>query len=140
MKKTNEMMYNYWSKRLEAFWHKYKFEIKLIGGALLVVCVISHFAYQQDERPQTFKDRVEQHLSKWDGSHRKLETYIKASMNDPGSYQHISTSYIMPPDTATAAVFITTFRGKNAFGGVVTQTVRARCNIQTGKVEAILSE
>lgn len=135
------MKYDFYFLKLEAFWQKRK---RWIISFLLILAVFA-IIERQKQKPITAKtaitiqERVVSHLSKWNGSHRELEAYIKASMNDPGSYEHIETKYILPADTATSAIYITTFRGKNAFGGVVTQTVRARCNIYTGKVEEIIS-
>lgn len=133
-------MYDYYFRKLEAFWQRYK---KWFWPLVISVLIVWFFdsVCQRMKRPKTFQERVESHLNKWGGSHRELETYIKASMNDPGSYEHVSTKYIMPPDsTFNSAIFITTFRGKNAFGGITVQTVRARCNINTGKVEVIIED
>ena len=66
--------------------------------------------------------QIENQFSSWDGSHRKVERAIKENMNDPDSYKHVSTTY---QRTNTGLVVLTTYRGKNAFGGVVTGTARA---------------
>ena len=93
--------------------------------------------YNHSQRPKTFREQVEQYLE-INGSHRVLEDYVKAHMNDPGSFEHVETKYIMPKDTGvTATVYIMTYRGKNSFGGVVTETIRATCYIKTGKVLSV---
>jgi hypothetical protein len=40
-------------------------------------------------------------------------------MNDPDSYDHVETKYV---DKGTYIRVISTFRGKNAFGGMVKNT------------------
>lgn len=70
----------------------------------------------------------------WDGSHNKLTEYIKSSMNDPGSFVHVKTVY---RDLDKYLLVTMTFRGKNAFGGTVTNTVTAKVNLD-GQVLEIL--
>ncbi len=66
--------------------------------------------------------KIEAQFSGWDGSHRNLEQMIKDSMNDPDSYEHVETRYI---DKGTYIRVFCTFRGKNAFGGIVKNTKAA---------------
>jgi hypothetical protein len=67
------------------------------------------------------EELIKAQFSLWDGSHTKFTQAIKASMNDPSSYQHVNTTYVdLPGDRL---VITTTFRGKNAFGAVVTNTM-----------------
>ena len=72
------------------------------------------------------KERIEGGFSAWDGSHRGLEKLIKKTMNDPDSYQHEETSY---SDKGDYLLVKTTFRGKNAFGGVVKNWVIAKADL-----------
>lgn len=82
------------------------------------------------------QERLESGFSAWDGSHRALTKLVKASMNNPDSYEHVETRYRDEGDT----LFLQTrFRGTNAFGGVVTQTVTARADLD-GAILEILSE
>ena len=66
---------------------------------------------------------IQEQFSSWDGSHKALERIIKNSMNDPSSYEHVDT-YYKELDNGHILV-TTTFRGKNAFGGVVTNSMTA---------------
>ena len=59
---------------------------------------------------------------KWDGSHTQLTQLIKSLMNDPDSYKHVKTLY---GDQDSVILVTTTYRGKNAYGGVVTETISA---------------
>jgi hypothetical protein len=70
--------------------------------------------------------KIEDQFSAWDGSHRKLEDFIKKNMNDPDSYEHVETVYW---DRGDFLVVKTTFRGNNAFGGKVKNSVRAKVSL-----------
>jgi len=82
------------------------------------------------------KKKIESQFSAWDGSHRNLERVIKESMNDPDSYEHVKTVYW---DRGDHLIVKTTFRGKNAFGGVVKNSVTAKVSLD-GQVLQILSQ
>lgn len=76
------------------------------------------------------KARVKAQFSTWDGSHNNLEKFIKSRMHDPGSYEHVETNYL---DRGDILIITTKFRGKNAFGARVLNTVQAKVDIN-GKV------
>jgi hypothetical protein len=78
--------------------------------------------------------KIEDQFSAWDGSHRKLEDFIKKNMNDPDSYEHVETVYW---DRGDFLVVKTTFRGNNAFGGKVKNSVRAKVSLD-GEILEIL--
>jgi hypothetical protein len=58
-----------------------------------------------------------------DGSHPETVRLIKAKMNDPNSFEHVETRY---RDKGKYLIVVCEFRGKNAFGGVITQKVRVK--------------
>lgn len=78
--------------------------------------------------------RIEDGFSAWDGSHRGLTALIKKGMNDPKSYEHVETTY---GDKGDSLVVKTTFRGKNAFGGVVANWVIAKTDLDGNVIEVI---
>jgi hypothetical protein len=80
------------------------------------------------------KERLERGFSAWDGSHRGLTKVIKESMNDPKSYEHVETRYA---DKGDHLIVKTTFRGKNAFGGVVPNWVIAKTDLDGNVLEVI---
>ena len=80
------------------------------------------------------KEQIEKNFSAWDGSHRGLTELIKKSMNDPASYDHVETVYW---DKGEHLVVKTTFRGKNAFGGVVKNWVMAKVDLNGNVIEVI---
>ncbi len=109
--------------------------ILLLGG----LCALFYFGGRSGEEPKTVRERIEAHLSAYDGSHPELEAYIKSRMNDADSYEHVETKFFIPKDEgATDAVFVTTFRGNNAFGAKVLQSVKARCEIGSGKILEVM--
>lgn len=92
-------------------------------------------------RPKGFQGLIESRLSHYDGSHNELEAYIKSKMGDPSSYEHIKTTYVIPKDqSAKTTIFTTTFRGKNALGVLVTNSISARCDIESGRVIEVLPQ
>jgi hypothetical protein len=89
----------------------------------------------RDPTPKTAeeirRDMIEGQFSAWDGSHRKLVQYVKNGMNDPGSYEHVETQF---RDDGDSVFLIMTFRGNNAFGAKVANTVYATANPTTGEI------
>lgn len=80
------------------------------------------------------KKEIEKEFSAWDGSHRGLTRAIKKVMNDPSSYDHVETSY---SDRGDHLIVKTIFRGSNAFGAIVRNTIKAKVS-NDGQVLAIL--
>ncbi len=85
---------------------------------------------------QIRQEKLENSFSAWDGSHIALTKLIKQSMNDPKSYEHDKTVYW---DKGDHLIVRTDFRGKNAFGGVVRNWVKAKVSID-GQVLEIIEE
>jgi hypothetical protein len=81
-------------------------------------------------------ERILKHFSSWDGSHIGLTKLIKNSMNDPKSYEHVNTKY---SDEEEYLLVKTTFRGKNKFGGVVTNWISAKVSLD-GRVLQVLDQ
>lgn len=82
-------------------------------------------------------ERLSGCFSGWDGSHRETTALIKKAMNDPDSYQHDETKYV---DNGDHLVIISSFRGKNAFGGVVKNWIKVKTDIETCKIIDVLGE
>lgn len=91
----------------------------------------------EEQANQAREDIISKAFSAWDGSHIALTKIVKNSMNDPSSYEHVDTRYL---DQGETLFVIMEFRGKNAFGGVVKNTVRARTNAVTGEVIEVVSQ
>lgn len=80
------------------------------------------------------KELIKKQFSAWDGSHPALTRIIKKSMNDPKSYDHVETGYW---DQGDHLIVKTTFRGKNAFGGVVVNWVKAKVDLKGNVIELL---
>ena len=80
------------------------------------------------------EERIKRGFSGWDGSHKGLTKVIKSMMNDPGSYEHAETVYWSQGDHL---IVRTSFRGKNAFGGVVLNWVKAKVDLDGNVLEII---
>lgn len=98
--------------------------------------------YESD--PTSLNDKInldtfKGNFSGWDGSYRPLEKMIKASMNDDSSYKHVETVYHLILNKDPHAIVKTTFRGTNAYGAVVKESISARIDVKTGEVVSILN-
>jgi len=89
---------------------------------------------KQEAEASARKEMIEKQFSAWDGSHIKLTRLIKDSMNDPDSYDHVKTKYW---DMKDHLIVLTTFRGKNDFGGTVKNTVKAKVSLDGEDIEII---
>ena len=72
----------------------------------------------------------------WDGAHIKLKEAVKASMNDPDSFKAGETRYI---DKIDHLIVIMDFSGKNAFGGIVKNSITAKTDKHTCEVLEIVN-
>lgn len=104
----------------------------------IIVFVIIGYVKLTPSKPmskqESRKELVSKGFSNWDGSHRSLESHIKSAMNDPKSYEHVSTVYW---DRVDHLIVLTKFRGKNAFGATVINEVRAKVGIDGEVLEII---
>lgn len=66
-------------------------------------------------------------FSEWDGSHNNLVQFVKQNMNDPQSFEHVSTGYSdIGGDTLLIKM---NYRGKNAFGAKMLTQITALVKI-----------
>jgi len=82
------------------------------------------------------EERIASGFSSWSGSHYQLTAKIKNLMNDPKSYEHIKTVYL---DMGSYLIVQTSFRGRNGFGALVINSVKAKCDLD-GKVLNIIEQ
>ena len=98
------------------------------GGWDLAACLYTVAEETPEERQaEEFKKAEDRRkgfhcLSPWDGSHREFELLVKRHMNDPDSFEHVSTRVTPVQSDTGRHTIIMEFRGRNAFGGVVTNT------------------
>jgi len=79
-------------------------------------------------------DNFEKGFSPWDGAYRSLESRIKKSMHDGDSYEHVSTRFRLILNGMPYAMITTQFKGKNAFGAVVQNSVTAKVDLASGDI------
>jgi len=111
--------------------------MKVSGGFIVIVVLLMMFgAYGVLHNPPTTtestvtvpaktpeelrQERIVQQFDQWHGYHKRSVEAIKSTMNNPKSFEHVSTRYW---DRGDLIEVETTFRGTNAFGGVVTNTI-----------------
>ena len=78
------------------------------------------------------KKKIEKGFNSWNGTHRELTKQIKEMMNDPDSLEHLETKYLTFRDYM---IVIVEFRGKNAFGAIVKDKVRAKVSYEGDVLE-----
>lgn len=111
----------------------------LVVGIMFAFCLVALIASlviapKPKTEEQLRTERIQQAFSPIDGSHRGLEEHIKKAMNDPDSYKHDETAFV---DKGDYLIVKTTFRGKNAFGGVVKNTITAKVDLDGRVLEII---
>lgn len=85
---------------------------------------------------QKRQEKIEAQFSSWDGSHRALVSYLKEHLNDPGSYQHVKTTYRDAGAVGVDMLLVEcTYRAKNAFGALVLGQVVAVVDLDGRLVE-----
>lgn len=71
-------------------------------------------------------------VSPWDMSYEPFNNYIKSYINNPKSFEHVKTITRYVTDVEKPYVYlVTTFRGTNSFGAIVTNTVKAKVDAKT---------
>jgi zinc-ribbon domain len=80
---------------------------------------------------------VSKGFSAWDGSHIELEQWVKQSLKDPGSYEHIETRY---SDEGGHIALIMRYRAKNGFGGYTVGRVVATAAVDGALTEIVSSQ
>lgn len=113
---------------------------KILITIVIAICVVMFIAYLKSTPVEPLskeaqrRQLIEKKFDSWDGSHRNLVIYIKENMNDPDSYKHVKTTFY---DNGQYLLVQTSFRGKNAFGGVVLNHVRAKVGIDGSIIEIL---
>ncbi|MBI9057769.1 MAG: hypothetical protein JEZ01_08335 [Labilibaculum sp.] len=118
----------------EGFFSRFKYFFVTIIVSLIVLITCNRKTDISNLEPKSREQRITEQFDSWDGSLYSLENLIKKGMHDPSSYEHIETRYADKKDYILVS---TSFRGKNAFGALVKNTVSAKVDIN-GKVIEIL--
>lgn len=110
--------------------------MKIAMFIFVAFCIILVIAVMEDKNEstktpvtKTIDPALKSQFSAWDGSHRKTVEYVKARMHDPSSFKHVRTTYIDNLAEGHRFIFMT-YRGKNAFNAVVTNSITAKVNLK----------
>lgn len=87
---------------------------------------------KEAEEKAKFDEWVKRQFSGWDGSHRELVKLVKENMNDAKSFEHMETKYSV--DGRNGIKVFMKFRGANAFGAKVINTVEAYANYKDNTI------
>ena len=79
--------------------------------------------------------RVQAQFSTWDGSHKALAKYIKDSLDDPASYEHIKTTF---DDRFVNLVVTMTYRYRGRSGNMERGSIKAVVDLD-GKILEVTS-
>lgn len=81
---------------------------------------------QKEEHEKRVAEFVDKCLSSWDHSHRELVKLVKQNMNNPKSFEHVETRYGVTGDYAG---IVMVYRDTNAFGAIVTNSIKAKVSL-----------
>lgn len=122
------------------------FIIAIIAGFILYKFITPSEATSSPLSAQEIKENSAQELlfsqfSGFNGSHAALVTKVKNTMHNPDSFEHVDTIYYWTDETKKSAgdkiTVRMTYRGTNAFGGVVTETVMAQVDTHGNVLEVL---
>lgn len=96
------------------------FAVGVVGFSMILTAVNGDKIATPKKTPEeTRLQKIEKQFSKWDGSHELLATYLKESLKDPDSYEHIETRYVVKNDTLHV---VTAIKATNSFGAKIKTT------------------
>jgi hypothetical protein len=120
---------------------KYSRPVRLVSsiaffclGGMLMANSEGNSGLAADLEKQKEKDRLskaESFFSPWNGSNSELEESIKATLNDPNSYDHVETRHW---NMGAKIRVKSTFRAKNAYNATITSKVWADLDAKSGKI------
>lgn len=86
-------------------------------------------------------EKFESFFSGWDGSYRPLVKLTKAAMNNPDSFEHVSTTYRIAKRVDGAVGFVRMqYRGTNIYNAIVTNSVLVQVDPATGEIKKLVEE
>ncbi|MFV0234176.1 hypothetical protein OBK30_14135 [Empedobacter falsenii] len=88
----------------------------------------------KEEHEKKIRNFEENCLSSWDHSHRGIIKLVKQSMHNPKSFEHVETKYGITDDYAG---IIMVYRGTNMYGAIVTNTIKAKINLDDCSIISI---
>lgn len=83
----------------------------------------------------TTKSSFEDNLSNWDGSLPSLVEFTKKNLNDPNSFEHVETGYIIREDYVEVQMI---YRARNGFNALIKSKITAAVD-SSGNLIKIIS-
>lgn len=114
----------------------------LLGSIFLILYVlmivfmpkISDY-FNKEEKPQKHsEDYIPSEISM--KALENTENAVKSKMHNPDSYKYVKDQVLKKEELNQIWVLLT-YRGTNAFGGVVTEQVFSRCNLSSGALVSL---
>ena len=98
---------------------------------------------EDQDRPPTVRERIEDCLSPWDGHHEGFEDQIRPLLNDEGSMETHETFFGVEPGAGGGSFSEVSIRmiysAENALGGRVKSEAHGRLNFSTCEVTVLLT-
>lgn len=105
--------------------------VKLVKAKMIELGKDPDYVAPKPQKAISAEKQLHDQMSAWDGSLPPLVEVVKDNMNDPKSFEHDKTLYRQTAADSLEFIMTMTFRGKNAFGGVVKNVASARYNART---------
>lgn len=112
--------------------------VKFLAIIGIIIFMMDQCFKDNAKRAADPKYQIEKHFSGYDGSLKVLVQDVKNKMNDPESFEHVETTYYDRADGYLNVKMV--FRGKNGFGGTITQNAFCKLNILTGTISGVTVE
>ena len=115
-----------------------------VAHLLLIVTVATSLPACKDPGPNLSKSKsqgdarkrqVKEQFSSWDGSNKALTKYVRQSLTNPESFEHVRTTF---EDRVIHLIVTMTYKSRNGAGTVVTNTIVAKVGLD-GKVLEVVS-
>lgn len=74
------------------------------------------------------KTNIKSHFYGYSGEHKILSQYLKNNLNNPDSYEHVSTWYEYNDGDSYYTIY-TKIRGTNGFGAIITTSFKAKASL-----------
>ena len=71
--------------------------------------------------------------------HSGVVEVVKRGLNDPGSFEHLQTSWMRGGGYPRTYIVIMDFTAKNSYGGRMRHVIRCEVEVETGEVAQVFS-
>lgn len=107
---------------------------------VLFIVVVFAISYTPEGPPLTPEEQAQKNISDqfgFDGMHFRLANLVESSLNDPDSFEHVSTIHEVKEDYILVKM---TYRARNGFNALILKSVTAKVNKDNGFVLEIIKE